>query len=237
MRTDPTGAAIRNILLLALPDEEFSLLRPHLEPVDLPHHRILHEQGEKIDFAYFPNSGMTSMVVLAGDGRSVEVALVGHEGMVGTPLVMSLKRAPYRAIMQIGGQGVRINAETLTQILPAATCLQLKLGRFILVQGLQMAQLAACNRLHELEQRLSRWLLMCQDRVDTPQLNLTHEFLAQMLGTGRPSVSLALGMLERAGVIENLRGSIRIVNRKGLEETACECYDVVQNFNGNLGLR
>jgi CRP-like cAMP-binding protein len=105
------------------------------------------------------------------------------------------------------------------------------------MQGMQVAQLAACNRLHEVEQRLVRWLLMCQDRVDSPLLPLTHDFLAQMLGTGRPSVSLAAAALEDAGVIENLRGTVKILNRKSFEEIACECYGVIQNFNGGLGLK
>jgi CRP-like cAMP-binding protein len=105
------------------------------------------------------------------------------------------------------------------------------------MHGMQVAQLAACNRLHDIEQRLARWLLMCQDRVDSAVLPLTHEFLAQMLGTGRPSVTLAAGALENAALIENLRGTVKILNRKSLEEKACECYGVVQHFNGGMGLR
>jgi CRP-like cAMP-binding protein len=113
----------------------------------------------------------------------------------------------------------------------------LELRRYALMHGMRVAQLAACNRLHDIDQRLGRWLLMCQDRVDSPLLNLTHEFLAQMLGTGRPSVSLAAGILERRGLIENLRGTVKILNRKALEEATCECYGVIQHFNGGLGLR
>jgi CRP-like cAMP-binding protein len=105
------------------------------------------------------------------------------------------------------------------------------------MQGLQVAQLAACNRLHDIDQRLARWLLMCQDRVDSQSLPLTHEFLAQMLGTGRPSVTLAAGALESSGLIENMRGTVRVVNRKSLEQAACECYAVIQHFNGGLGLK
>jgi CRP-like cAMP-binding protein len=115
--------------------------------------------------------------------------------------------------------------------------LRLVLNRYVLVQGLQIAQIAACNRLHEIEQRLARWLLMCQDRVGSKILSVTHEFLAQMLGTGRPSVSLAAGILQKAGLIENLRGTVKIVNRKELESSACECYKVIQQFNRTLALR
>ena len=108
------------------------------------------------------------------------------------------------------------------------------LNRYVLVQGLQIAQIAACNRLHEIEQRLARWLLMCQDRVASESLPITHEFLAQMLGTGRPSVSLAAGILQKAGFIENLRGTVKILNRKQLESAACECYKIIQQFNRTL---
>jgi CRP-like cAMP-binding protein len=180
---------------------------------------------------------MTSLVALSADGRSVEVGIVGREGMVGMPLTVGLLRGTFRAIMQMSGSGVRIRSDVFQEILLCASTLQSELSRFALMHGMQVAQLAACNRLHEIEQRLARWLLMCQDRVDSPVLPLTHEFLAQMLGTGRPSVSLAAGALENAGLIENLRGTVKILNRKSLEEAACECYGVVQHFNGGMGLR
>jgi len=237
MRTDFTGKAVRNVILLSVPDHEYDLLRPNLELMALPHHFVMHQRGEKLDFAYFLNEGMASLVVASQDERSVEVGVVGREGMMGTPLAAGLNRAPYRAIMQIPGSGLRIHASVLETILPAAPNLQQRLSRYVLMQGLQMAQVAACNRLHELEQRMARWLLMCQDRVDSEVLTLTHDFLAQMLGSGRPSVTLACGMLERTGAIENLRGTIRVLNRKGLEDAACECYDVIQHFNGGLGLK
>jgi CRP-like cAMP-binding protein len=236
-RTDAAGKAVNNVILLSLPDEEYNLLRPHLEPAELPQYQILHEPAERIDFAYFLNQGMTSLVALSGDGRSVEVGIVGREGMVGMSIAVGLLRGTFRAIMQMSGCGLRIKSEILQQVLLCASTLQSELSRFALMHGMQVAQLAACNRLHDIEQRLARWLLMCQDRVDSPLLPLTHEFLAQMLGTGRPSVTLAAGALESAGVIENLRGTVKVLNRKGLEQAACECYGVIQNFNGGLGLR
>jgi CRP-like cAMP-binding protein len=109
--------------------------------------------------------------------------------------------------------------------------------RYLMLQQMQVAQIAACNRLHDMDQRLARWLLMCQDRVNSEMLPLTHEFLAQMLGSGRPTVTIAAGILERAGLIENTRGNVKIVNRKRLEDAACECYGVIQNYNGNLILK
>jgi CRP-like cAMP-binding protein len=139
--------------------------------------------------------------------------------------------------MQMSGTGSRIRSEVFQTILPCAPTLRSELSRFALMQGMQVAQLAACNRLHDIDQRLARWLLMCQDRVDAQLLPLTHEFLGQMLGTGRPSVTLAAGALESRGLIENMRGTVKILNRKSLEDVACECYGVIQHFNGGLGLK
>ncbi len=236
-RSNAAGKAVNNVILLSLPDKEYNLLRPHLEPVDLPQYEILEEPGEKIDFTYFLNDGMVSLVALSRDGRSVEVGIVGKEGMVGMSLMAGLQRGTFRAIMQMAGSGMRMRSGVFEDILLGAPTLRAELNRFALMHGMQAAQLAACNRLHEIEQRLSRWLLMCQDRMDSPLLPLTHDFLAQMLGTGRPSVSLAAGALESAGLIENQRGTVKILNRKSLEETACECYGVIQHFNGRLGLK
>ncbi len=234
-RRDHAGQPVKNVILRAIPDEEYASLRPHLEFVELPQQRILHEPGEKIEFAYFLNAGMASLVVLTLDGRSVEVAIVGTEGLVGTSLAVGMDRDTYRAIIQISGSGFRVKSELLEETLRDAPELQLVLNRYVLIQGLQVAQIAACNRLHEIEQRLARWLLMCQDRVDSELLPVTHEFLAQMLGTGRPSVSLAAGILQRARTIENLRGTVKILNRKDLEEAACECYRAMQRFNWSVG--
>jgi CRP-like cAMP-binding protein len=236
-RSDAAGKAVSNLVLLSLPDKEYNLLRPHLEWIDLPQHKILQEPGQKIEFAYFPNDGMTSLVALSHDGRSVEVGIVGKEGMIGMSLTAGLRREIFRAIMQMSGCGVRVRSDVFQDILLSAPTLRAELSRFVLMHGMQVAQLAACNRLHGIDQRLARWLLMCQDRFDSQLLPLTHEFLAQMLGTGRPSVSLAAGALESAGLIQNLRGTVKILNRKSLEEAACECYGVIQHFNGGLGLK
>lgn len=237
MRTDVSGKPVRNILLLSIPDDEYKLIRPYLEPIDLPRNFILHEPGEKIHYGFFLNEGMTSLVATSNDGRTVEVGIVGREGMVGLPITAGMKWGCFRAIMQIPGSGLRIASEVLEEVLALSPKLHQELVRYIIMHALQVGQLAACNRLHELDQRLARWLLMCQDRVDSDFLNLTHEFLAQMLGSGRPSVTLAAGVLEQAGLIENLRGKMRILNRKELESAACECYGVIQNFNGGMGLK
>ena len=235
-RTDLAGREVQNAVLLSIPFDEFALLRPHLEWAELPRRLILQDTGLRIEYAYFLNGGMVSLVVLTRDGRSVEVAIVGKEGMIGTPLAVGLRQGPYRAITQIAGQGLRIKSDALEETLRSAPGLRLILNRYVLIQGLQIAQIAACNRLHEIEQRLARWLLMCQDRVNSDLLPITHEFLAQMLGTGRPSVSLSAGMLQRAGLIENLRGTVKILNRGELENSACECYRAILHFNSAFGI-
>jgi len=236
VRTDITGQPVKNVPLLSIADEEFARLRPYLEPVELDRRQILHESGEKIQYAYFLNSGFASLVVITSDGRSVEIAMVGGEGFLGSPLAAGLRCEPYRAVMQIPGTTLRVQAEVLESILPQLPDLQSVTYRYTFMRSLQVAQIAACNRLHEIEQRLCRWLLMCQDRVDTKLLPVTHEFIGQMLGTGRPTVSLAAGILQRAGMIENLRGNVKIVNRKNLEQAACECYRALRQISERLAV-
>ena len=236
-RTDKRGRPVRNIILLSIPDAEFVTVRSHLMPIDLGHADILHEPGEKIEYAYFLNEGMISLVVSTSGGRACEIGIVGKEGMIAPCVAVGLKRVPFQAITQIPGQGLKIRTDVLERLMSRCPELREQALRYVLLQGFQVAQIAACNRLHEIEQRLARWLLMCQDRVDSEVLQLTHEFLADMLGSGRPTVSLAAGGLQRAGIIENVRGTVRIINRKDLEQAACECYRVIQNYNGGLGLR
>jgi CRP-like cAMP-binding protein len=236
-RTNSEGKPIRNRLLLSLPSSEFKMLRPYLAFEELAHHASLHEPGEKLEFVHFPNSGIVSLVVATREGKTVEVGVVGHEGLVGTAAVVGLNRVHQRAIVQIAGDGFRISAEVLHGILPSSPFLQSVATRHAVIQGMQAAQSAACNRLHGIEHRLARWLLIMQDRVDNCSLHITHDFLATLLGTDRPSVSLAAALLQRKGTIGYTRGAIRIVNRKLLEESTCECYGVMQQFNGLLGLR
>lgn len=236
-RTDRDGNAVRNVTLLSIPDGEFSALRPLLEPADLPRYRVLYEQSARIEHVWFLNQGMISLVLIASDQRSVEVGICGKEGAVGMPAAFGFEVAPTRAIVQLPGCGLRVSAAALPEILDGCPSLRRRLERFVLTQQLQVAQVAACNRLHDVEQRLARWLLMCQDLVDSGSLPLTHEFLAQMLGSGRPSVTIAAGVLERAGLIENTRGSVKILNRKRLEDAACECYGAIQGFRSELTLQ
>jgi CRP-like cAMP-binding protein len=236
-RTNVEGKAVTNKVLLALPDHEYELMRRDLSFIDLPDHLSLHEPTQKIEFVYFPNRGMVSQVVVTKDGRTVEVGVVGNEGYVGAGLAAGLSRSSVREIIQIAGDGSRMMAGALERVLRSAPQLQVLLNRHSGLQGMQVAQTAACNRLHEIQQRLSRWLLMTQDRVDVAVLPITHDFIATMMGTDRTTVSLAASVLQKAGVIEYVRGAVKIVNRRKLERSACECYDVIRQFEDDLGLK
>jgi CRP-like cAMP-binding protein len=236
-RTNVQGKPVRNRILLSTADNEYRLIRPDLTYIDLPHHLSLHEPTQNIKSVYFPNRGMVSQVVVTKDGRTVEVGVVGKEGYVGAGLAAGLSRSSVREIIQVAGDGFRILANALERILRAAPQLQVLLNRHAGLQGMQIAQTAACNRLHDIQQRLSRWLLMTQDRVDSGVLPITHDFIATMMGTDRSTVSLAASVLQEKGTIEYVRGAVKIVNRRKLEKSACECYGVIQQFEDELGLR
>jgi CRP-like cAMP-binding protein len=233
-RTNPEGKPILNRTLLNIPDEEFQLLRPYLQYVDLPHHLSLHQPHRPIKYVHFPNAGLISLVVELKDGKSVEAGLLGREGAAGVPAVLGLNRSALREIVQIAGTGFRVSMDTLKQILPSAPQLQAILSRYAAALAMQVAQTAACNRLHKIEERLARWLLIAQDRLDSGTVPITHDFLATMLGTDRPSVTVAAGILQSQQIIGYTRGSVQIVNRKKLEQFACECYEVVRQYDGDL---
>jgi CRP-like cAMP-binding protein len=223
-RTNTDGKPVSNIILLSISDSDYSSLRPHLEYVSLPNHLVLHDGGGKLEFAYFLNRGLISLVVVMKDGRTSEAGIVGNEGFTGTPAAVGLRSSPLQSIVQITGDGFRVEVGALQSTLETTPHLQLMLSR-------------ACNRLHDIKQRLARWWLMTQDRVDSESLPITHDFLATMLGTDRPTVSLAAGILQRGQLIEYTRGAVKIVNRNKLEASACECYGITQQYNGELGLK
>src|SRR3984893_9210761 len=196
-RTNTAGKQVSNKILLSIPDSDYCSLRPHLKYVSLPNHLVVHEAGGKLDFAYFLNRGLISLVVVMKNGKTAEAGIVGNEGFTGTLAAVGLSRSPLQAVVQITGDGFRVEVGALQNTLESAPHLQLMLSRYAAIRGMQVAQTAACNRLHDIEQRLARWLLMTQDRVDSGSLPITHDFLATMLGTDRPSVSLAAGILQR----------------------------------------
>jgi CRP-like cAMP-binding protein len=220
-----------------MPDDEYELMRADLTHVDLPSHLSLHEPTQKIEFVYFPNRGMVSQVVVTKDGRTVEVGVVGKEGYVGAGLATGLSRSSVREVIQIAGDGFRMMGNALERILQSAPQLRTLLNRHTGLQGMQVAQTAACNRLHDIQQRLARWLLMTQDRVDSGVLAITHDFIATMMGTDRSTVSLAASVMQNDGIIDYTRGEVKILNRRKLERSACECYGVIQQLEDELGLR
>jgi CRP-like cAMP-binding protein len=236
-RTAIGGNSIGNEILLSISDKEFALILPHLEFIHMPHHLSLYEPGRPLEFVHFPNSGMVSLVIATEDGRTVEVGEVGREGFAGVQAAVGINRNQVREIVQIAGDGFRIKIGALKQVLKLAPDLQWILSRYAVVQGMQFAQTAACNRLHNIEQRFARWLLITQDRVDSPTLSITHDFLATMLGTDRSTVSLAAGTLQEKQIIEWTRGTVQILSRKKLEACSCECYGVIQQYNREIGLK
>ena len=235
-RTTPAGWRIGNKILLLISDKEYSVILPHLQFVSMPQHLSLYEPGQPLAFVHFPNSGMVSLVIATEDGRTVEVGEVGREGFAGVQAAVGINKNQVREIVQIAGDGFRVKIGALKSILQSTPGLERTLTRYGVVQGMQFAQTAACNRLHNIEQRLARWLLITQDRVDSSTLAITHDFLATMLGTDRPSVSLAARALQAAQIIKYTRGAVQILSRAKLKERTCECYRVIQQYNREIGL-
>jgi CRP-like cAMP-binding protein len=226
------GNQIRNKILLALPAKEKENLLPKLEFMRLNIRHVLHEPGDSLRSVYFPNSGLVSILSVFPDGKCVEVGLVGKEGFVGHPLVAGFRTANTRAIVQIAGSAFRVDADALTGMLRQSPVLERRLQECSQILAMEVTQVAACNRLHEVNERLARWLLMCADRIDSTSVPLTQEFLAHMLGTRRSSVTVAAGILEVAGLITNSRGKIDIIDRSKLEKAACECYQIMRTQLG-----
>lgn len=227
-RQDGDGKEISNLILRDLPRDEYDLVFSSLEFVRLKLHQVLHESGETIRSVYFLNDGLASVLTVQPDGKSVEVGLIGKEGFVGLPVIFGFKTSGLRVVTQGDGTGYRLDVRFLLSILPQCPELQSQLQRFSMFLGMQSTQLAACNRLHEVEERLARWLLMSQDRIGGRSLPLTQEFLGQMLGTRRASVSEAASSLQRAGMISYTRGNVTVLSRSKLERTACDCYEIIQ---------
>jgi|SRR6202167_1218779 CRP-like cAMP-binding protein len=222
------SSQVGNMILRGLPPAEWVQIFPSLEFVRLRLHQVLHEAGDSIKSGYFLNDGMSSVLTVQPDGESVEVGLIGREGFVGLPVIFGFKTSALRIITQGDGTANRLDVGILQNLLPHCPVLQRQLQRFSMFLGIQSTQLAACNRLHDVEERLARWLLMCHDRIGSKTLPLTQEFLSQMLGTRRSSVSVAAAVLQRAGMISYTRGNVTILNKSGLEDAACDCYDLIR---------
>jgi CRP-like cAMP-binding protein len=219
---------IENRILAALPKPEYDRLSKHLTPVSLPLGNTLYSPEQRIEYVYFLNTGVVSLVANMKDGKSVEVGLVGNEGMVGVSIVLGDDISPNHAIVQIADGAMQLSAQELKKELKREGQLLGLLLRNTLAMIKQVSQTAACNGSHSVGERLARWLLMCHDRVDGDELGLTQEFIAQMLGTRRSGVSEAAILLQTDELIHYSRGRIKILDRKGLEEYGCECYAAVK---------
>lgn len=219
---------IHNEILLSLPAKESAAILPRLEFLRLKLGQVIHESGEPLKSAYFCNSGMLSIVNVLPDGKSVEVGLTGREGFVGIPLIAGFRTSHTRTVVQAESTAFRIGADALRDLLPQCPVLERQMQRYTQFLAVQVTQAATCNRLHEVDERLARWLLMTQDRVGSVTLPLTQEFLSHMLGTRRSSVTVSAGILQKAGLISYSRGKVRILDRLGLQKATCSCYVAVQ---------
>jgi len=218
-----------NKILTALPQEELTNLRRYLEDVHFEKGEVIYMTGDRIQYAYFPVEGLFSLVSNTENGSTVEIAMVGKEGMVGHPVILKHGMTPYEVSVQVSTHALRIRAEVLEEEFQKGGVLQELVLRYLNLLIAQVSQLSLCNRFHVLEQALSRWLLIAQDLVNSESLNLTHESISQALGVPRTGVTMAAGALQRAGLIRYSRGKIVILDRTRLEANSCECYRIIHN--------
>jgi CRP-like cAMP-binding protein len=218
----------RNLLLAALPEQDLALLVPHLKEVSPVQGALLQEQGGLIEQVYFPHDGIISLVAVMRRGDAIETATIGYEGAVGSFAGLGMRRSHMRAIVQVKGAALRIAASNFRKAAEESAAVRQIIVRYGEMLLIQVQQTAACNALHAVEARLSRWLLQARDRLESNTIKLTHEFLSQMLGVRRTTVTVVANVLQQAGVIRYHRGQIEIVDRIGLEARACECYDAIR---------
>lgn len=217
----------KNRLLSTLPGPEYQRLLPRLRMVHLPKGKIIYDQGDQVSNVYFPLDGMMSMLSITEDGSTVEVAMVGNEGVVGLPLILRADRMPFRVMVQVSVNAVSMQGKLLWEEFGRNIPFQVLLLRYAHTMVTQIAQSAACNRFHSVEERLCRWLLITRDRVKSNTFNLTQEFISHMLGVPRTAVTMTAVNIQKMGLISYTRGKIVLLNPQGLETAACECYRVV----------
>ena len=223
---------VANSLLAALPSKSYQRLLSGLEPVVLKFGDVLYESGQKIRHVYFPGNSLVSLLTVVDGHMALEVGMVGREGMVGLPLALGTDLSPVRALVQGAGNALRMGSARFSREIRKSPQLQQGVHRYANALMAQVSQTAACNRFHVVVARLARWLLMTRDRVRSGEFRLTHEFLGHMLGVRRVGVTTAARTLQARKLIAYSRGSIKILNHKGLEGAACECYALV-NAKGN----
>ena len=227
-RSDTRGVPPANLLLAGLPRRDHRRLLPRLAEVALEHAEVLFEPGEPMRHVYFPESGIVSLVAMMRDGSMAEAGMVGREGLVGLPVFLGTGASPFRAVVQVPGTARRMDAAAFRAEVKRAGTLNGLVHRYVNAFVVHLGQSSACNSHHSVEQRCCRWLLLAQDRVGAGAFPLTHEFLAAMLGVRRTGVTEVAGNLQRAGLIRYSRGRVEILDRKGLEAAACECFRVIR---------
>jgi len=235
-----TKAAERsaNRLLSLLSPKDYARLSPHLRRIRLEYRQSLYRAHEAIRFVYFIETGVGSLVNTMANGQAAEVGTIGNEGMVGLPILLADNKAPTSVYVQVPGTGLRMKASLFMKELQLSDSMRIVMQRYAHAFFNQVAQSAACNQFHTIEQRCSRWMLMTHDRMQSDDFLLTQEFLAMMLGVQRTGVSVAAGALQHAGLIRYKRGNVTIVDRRGLERRSCECYGVSKReFDRLLGIR
>jgi CRP-like cAMP-binding protein len=225
----PKNVRIENKILAALPPSEYERVLPHLEMVRLPKGKVLYHVGDVIRHVYFINDGQVSLLPITSDGATVEVAMVGNEGVIGISAILRSNRVPYEVMVQFPVKSaLRVRAEVVREEFNRGGKLQDLLLCYTQVLLTQITQSAICNRFHPSDKRLARWLLIANDLVKSNTFNLTHEFIAHRLGTPRTGVTMAAGALQRDDLIRYSRGKITIRNREGLEHASCECYEIIR---------
>jgi CRP-like cAMP-binding protein len=222
------SALVRNRLLAALPDHDLEKLLLRLGMVRLRPGDILYHSGEEIRYVYFPDQGLISLVATMMDGATVETGIVGNEGMMGVPVFLGAGSSPYRSIVQVEGEAWRMKADVFRYEMRRGGAFHHRLSLYTQALMTQMSQMAACNCLHTVEDRLCSLLLMIDDRMDSGEFFLTHEVLAEMLGARRAGITVAAGKLRQVGAINYVRGHIHILDRSRLEMLACECYRTIK---------
>jgi len=225
----PPPAQSSNDLLASMPPTEWARIASQLEPIELPLGKVLYESGATMSHVYFPTTAIVSLLYVMEDGASAEIAVVGHEGVVGIALFMGGETTPSRAVVQSAGQGYRLRAPVIKEEFNRSGPVMHLLLRYTQALITQMAQTAVCNRHHSLDQQLCRWLLLSLDRLSGSELVMTQELIANMLGVRREGVTEAALKLQRLGLIRYARGHITVLDRAGLESRVCECYSVVKN--------
>lgn len=230
LRTDSLSAdvVVGNRLLAKLGEQDRRHVLTRLERVPLVLKSVIQAQDEPVAAVYFPENGSVSMITTLDDGARVEVGLVGREGFVGLPLLLGAPAASIEGMVQIEGTALRVSAARFRTLLDEVPALSQLLMRYVDSFAAQLMQTVACNSRHRIARRLCRWLLMSHDRVDGDRFPMTQEFIATMLGVRRPGVTLAVGALQRAGLIEHRKGMVRVLDRPGLEAASCECYAAIQ---------